>query len=160
MALPALVLVCVVTALSAMPAVEYAQQRRVVDAHLVAADRDMYRYLRANTPLSAVMMTRVPWQLNWYAERPAVMIPADTDAETLLRLAKHYRVQYLVLDSLQRPNASTRALLDQLIADPANGFVEVYRTPEYPVTDDGRSFTMQSVVYEFNPDATGVAAIR
>ena len=106
------------------------------------------------------MMTRVPWQLNWYAERPAVMIPADTDAETLLRLAKHYRVQYLVLDSLQRPNAATRAMIQQMIEDPANGFVEVYRTPEYPVVDNGRSFTMQSVVYEFNPDATGVAAIR
>ena len=160
MAFPALVLVLAVTAFSALPAVEYAQQRRVVDAQIVTADLDMYRYLRANTPLSAVMMTRVPWQLNWYAERPAVMIPSDTDAETLLRLAKHYRVQYLVLDSLQRPNAATRAMIQQMIEDPANGFVEVYRTPEYPVVDNGRSFTMQSVVYEFNPDATGVAAIR
>ena len=151
---------CAITGLSALPAVEYAQQRRVIDAQLVAADRDMYRYLRANTPLSAVMMTRVPWQLNWYAERPAVMIPADVDAETFLRLARHYRVQYLVLDSLQRPNASTRAMLEQMINNPAYGFVEVYRTQEYPVTDDGRSFTMQSVVYEFNPDASGVAAIR
>jgi hypothetical protein len=160
MALPALALVFIVTAFSVLPAIEYAQQRRVVDAQLVAADQDMYRYLRANTPLSAVMMTRVPWQLNWYAERPAVMIPADADAETFLRLAKHYRVQYLVLDSLQRPNASTRAMIAQMIENPAYGFVEVYRTPEYPVTDDGRSFTMQSVVYEFNPDAIGVAAIR
>jgi hypothetical protein len=160
MALPAFILMCAITGLSALPAVEYAQQRRVIDAQLVAADRDMYRYLRANTPLSAVMMTRVPWQLNWYAERPAVMIPADVDAETFLRLARHYRVQYLVLDSLQRPNASTRAMLEQMINNPAYGFVEVYRTQEYPVTDDGRSFTMQSVVYEFNPDASGVAAIR
>lgn len=160
MALPALALVFVVTTMSVLPAIEYAQQRRVVDAQLVAADRDMYRFLRANTPLSAVMMTRVPWQLNWYAERPAVMIPADSDAETLLRLAKHYRVQYLVLDSLQRPNASTRAMIEQMLANPAYGFVEVYRTPEYSVTDDGRSFAMQSVVYEFNPDAAGVAAIR
>ncbi len=156
----ALMMVLVVTGLSLYPAVEYAQQRRVVDTQLVAADLDMYRFLRANTPLSAVMMTRVPWQLNWYAERPAVMIPASTDAETFLRLAKHYRVQYLVLDSLQRPNATTRAMLAELIEDPQNGFVEVYRTPEYTVTDDGRTFTMQSVVYEFNPDAFGVAAIR
>lgn len=159
-ALIALLMVVVVTGLSLYPAVQYAQQRRVVDAQLVAADLDMYRYLRANTPLSAVMMTRVPWQLNWYAERPAVMIPANANTETFLRLAKHYRVQYLVLDSLQRPNATTRTLLAALIEDPKNGFVEVYRTPEYTVTDDGRTFTMQSVVYEFNPDAFGVAAIR
>ncbi len=160
MALPALALVLLITIASVLPAVQYAQQRRDTDAQLVAADLDMYRYLRANTPLSAVMMTRVPWQLNWYAERPAVMIPADADAETFLRLAKHYRVQYLVLDSLQRPNAATRAMLQTMLDNPDYGFVEVYRTPEYPVTDDGRSFTMQSVVYEFNPDATGVAAIR
>jgi hypothetical protein len=51
-------------------------------------------------------------------------------------------------------------MLAELIEDPQNGFVEVYRTPEYTVTDDGRTFTMQSVVYEFNPDAFGVAAIR
>lgn len=160
MAIPAVLLVGVMVAASVLPAVRYAQERRVTDAQLVAADLDMYRYIRANTPLSAVMMTRVPWQLNWYAERPAIMIPADADAVTFMRLAKHYRVQYLVLDSLQRPNAATRTMIQQLIDDPKYGFVEVYRTPEYPVVDDGRAFTMQSVVYEFNPDASGVAAIR
>lgn len=160
MAVPALVLVLLITFLSVLPAIQYAEQRRPTDAQLVAADLDMYRYLRANTPLSAVMMTRVPWQLNWYAERPALMIPADADAETILRLAKHYRVQYLVLDSLQRPNAATRETLQRMIENPQYGFVEVYRTPEYPVNDGTRSFTMQSVVYEFNPDAAGVVAIR
>lgn len=136
------------------------QQRQRVDAQLVAADRDMYDYLRQKTPLSAVAMTRVPWQLQWYAERPAVMIPADADAQTLLRIAKHYQVRYLVLDSLQRPNGATRSMIDRMLNDDTYGFVEVYRTPMYTVEDEGKSFTMQSVVYEFPVDYAGVATIR
>jgi len=149
-----------VVGLSVQPSVIYVQNRQAVDAQMVAADRDMYAFLRNKTPLSAVMMTRVPWQLNWYAERPAVMIPTDSDAQTLLRLARHYQARYLVLDALQRPNAATRAMIATMIADPAIGMKEVYRTPEYPVNDAGRTYTMQSVVYEFPSDYAGAAPIR
>jgi hypothetical protein len=131
-----------------------------VERDRVAADLDMYRFLRANTPLSAVMMTRVPWQLQWYAERPAVMIPADADAQTLLRIARHYQVRYLVLDALQRPNEQTRAMIGDMLANPDYGFRELYRTVEYEVREDGRRYTMQSVVYEFPTDYAGVAPIR
>lgn len=143
-----------------MHSVQLIQQRQRIDTQLVAADRDMYAYLQQKTPLSAVAMTRVPWQLQWYAERPAVMIPADADAQTLLRIAQHYQVRYLVLDSLQRPNAATRAMIDTMLKDPAYGFVEVYRTPTYTVNDVDGTYTMQSVVYEFPIDYAGVAAIR
>jgi hypothetical protein len=159
-ALPALVLLGAVLWSAGAPAVNYALERQQVDRERVAADLDMYRYLRANTPLSAVMMTRVPWQLQWYAERPAVMIPANTDAETLMRLAKHYEVQYLVLDALQRPNEATRALLADMLADPVYGFREIYRTPEYTVQEGKRRYTMQSVVYAFGPDYANVAPLR
>ncbi len=159
-AFPSLVVLCVLLAVSIQPAVQYAQERQQVERERVAADLDMYRFLRANTPLSAVMMTRVPWQLQWYAERPAVMIPADTDAQTLLRIAQHYQARYLVLDSLQRPNEQTRAMIGEMLADPTYGFRELYRTPEYEVREGGRRFTMQSVVYEFPTDYAGVAPIR
>ena len=105
-------------------------------------------------------MTRVPWQLQWYAERPAVMIPADTDAQTLMRIAQHYQARYLVLDSLQRPNEQTRAMIAEMLADPTYGFRELYRTPEYVVREGKRRYTMQSVVYEFSPDYAGAAPIR
>ena len=149
-----------VIGLSVQPSVTYVQTRWTVDAQMVAADRDMYAYLRSKTPLSAVMMTRVPWQLNWYAERPALMIPADSDAPTLLRLAQHYQARYLVLDALQRPNSATRTMIAAMIADPKIGMKEVYRTPEYVVNDAGRTYTMQSVVYEFPSDYAGVTPIR
>ncbi len=157
---PALILVFSLLTITIRDTVVVIQQRQRIDTQMVAADRDMYAYLQQKTPLSATMMTRVPWQLNWYANRPAVMIPADADATTILRIAKHYRVQYLVLDSLQRPNAATRAIIDAMIADPAYGFVEVYRTPEYTVNDVDGTFTMQSVVFEFPADYAGVAEIR
>ena len=149
-----------VVGLSVHPSITYVQNRQAVDAQMVAADLDMYAFLRNKTPLSAVMMTRVPWQLNWYAERPAVMIPSDANAQTLLRLAGHYQARYLVLDALQRPNTATRAMIAAMIADPAIGMKEVYRTPEYPVNDAGRTYTMQSVVYEFPSDYAGATPIR
>jgi len=150
----------VVVGLSVQPSITYVQSRATVDAQMVAADLDMYAFLRNKTPLNAVMMTRVPWQLNWYAERPAVMIPSDTDAQTLLRLASHYQARYLVLDALQRPNTATRAMIAAMIADTTIGIKEVYRTPEYVVNDAGRTYTMQSVVYEFPSDYAGATPIR
>lgn len=156
----ALLGVLALVGLSVQPNITYGRNRWIVDAQIIAADRDMYAFLRNNTPLSSVMMTRVPWQLNWYAERPAVMIPADSDGPTMLRIARHYQARYLVLDALQRPNAATRALIATLIADPNIGMKEVYRTPQYAVNDAGRTYTMQSVVYEFPSDYAGATPIR
>lgn len=145
--------------LALTPIIGTIQSTWTLDRTRTAADRDMYSFLRANTQADAVMMTRVPWQLQWYSARGAVMIPADADAVTLLRIARHYRARYLVLDSLQRPNAATRAMIAAMLADPHSGFRLVYRTPEYPVNDNGRAFTMQSEVYAFPPEYGGVAPI-
>ncbi len=131
-----------------------------LDAARVLADRDMYAYIHQSTPVTAVIMTRVPWQLQWYGDRGAVMIPADADAKQILRIAKHYKARYLALDSLQRPNATTRAVIGAMIAAPGSGFRLVYRTPAYPVKDSGRAFTMVSELYAFPADYQGVPAIR
>ncbi len=44
---------------------------------------DAWDWLRQNTPSGTVIMTRVPWQLNYYADRPALMMP-NADLETIL----------------------------------------------------------------------------
>lgn len=157
---PVIVGLIVLISVTNYQTMQFILQRQRIDQQLVAADRDMYAYLQQQTPLSSVMMTRVPWQLNWYAQRPALMIPADSDAVTLLRLAKHYQVRYLVLDSLQRPNTATRAMIDAMVSNPTYKFVERYRTPAYTVNDRDGTYTMQSVVFEFPADYAGVAEIR
>lgn len=53
-------------------------------------------WLKANTTPSDVIMTRDPWELNWYAERKAVMIPND-DLATINRISQQYGVTYLQL---------------------------------------------------------------
>ncbi len=53
-------------------------------------------WLKTNSTSSDVVMTRDPWELNWYAERKAVMIPND-DLATINRVAQQYGVTYLQL---------------------------------------------------------------
>ncbi len=119
------------------------------EPNLYRADLDAYAWLKRNTPPDAVVMTRNPWQLNWHSERPALMIPYTTDRETFLRLARRYNVRYLVIDTLQRPEPEVRRLLDAMIADPALGFREVYRTPVYRTDFRGVTKEMTAIVYEF-----------
>lgn len=119
------------------------------EPNLYRADLDAYDWLKRNTPSDAVVMTRNPWQLNWHSERPALMIPYTTDRETFLRLARRYNVRYLMIDTLQRPDPEVRRLLDAMIADPALGFREVYRTPVYRADFRGVTKEMTAIVYEF-----------
>jgi hypothetical protein len=143
-----------------LPSVQSIQRAQPLDAARVVADKDMYAYMQRELPLDAVVMTRVPWQLQWYSDRGAVMIPADASATQILRIAKHYNARYLALDSLQRPNAATRAILADMIDDSGTPFRLVYRTPAYPVNDNGRTFTMVSELYAFPDDYRGVPSIR
>jgi len=119
------------------------------EPNLYRADLDAYAWLQRSTPPDAVVMTRNPWQLNWHSERPALMIPYTTDRETFLRLARRYRVRYLVLDTLQRPAPEVRRMLDAMIADPELGFREVYRTPTYRADFRGVTKELTAVVYAF-----------
>lgn len=119
------------------------------EPQLYGADLDMYAWLKQNTPPDSVMMTRSPWQLNWHSERPALMIPYTTDQQIFFRLARHYQVRYLVLDTLQRPEPEVQRMLDAMVADPALGFREVYRTPVYRADFRGVTKELVAVVYAF-----------
>lgn len=53
-------------------------------------------WLRDNTTPQDVIMTRDPWELNWYTDRRAVMIPND-DLATIEKVARQHGVTYLQL---------------------------------------------------------------
>ncbi len=79
------------------------------------ADLAAFAWLREHTPPDAVVMTRVPWQLNFHAERPAVMNPNTSDMATLLRIARYYNAQYLLVNALQNNKDDARIALGQLL---------------------------------------------
>ncbi|MGN6673947.1 MAG: glycosyltransferase family 39 protein [Thermomicrobiales bacterium] len=83
-------------------------------------------WIRANTPASAIIMTRNPWELSFHSDRQAVMIPTD-DLATIEASARPYHVTYLQLDHLNSA-AYRRAALGPLYAGPENwqGFQKVY----------------------------------
>lgn len=101
-----------------------------------APDITAYAWLQANTPPDAVMMTRNPWQLNWHAERPAVMIPNTSDQELFCYLADYYAAEYLVFENLQRIKGDIVTLLAPLAnartaqaGTTIDGFELVYASP-------------------------------
>ena len=104
-------------------------QQKIVEWHYADSDRLAYAWLRTNTAPDAAVMTRVPWQLNWHSERPALMIPATKDRTRLLQLARYYGVRYLSFDVGQRPDQATQQMIKQMVTDPALGFHEEYRSP-------------------------------
>jgi hypothetical protein len=129
------------------------------EPQLYAADIDAYNWLRANTRPDDVMMTRLPWQLNWHSGRPALMIPYTRDPNVFLRLARYYKVRYLVLDSLQRPKEEVRTMLNQLIenSDPQTRFELVYTTTYQALDAEGRPIGLTTEVYRF-PESYGDVA--
>ncbi len=80
-----------------------------------APDLAAYAWLRENTPPDAVMMTRIPWQLNWHTERPAVMIPYTADRAMLHYLADYYDAKYLILENQLRVKGDAVTNLASLI---------------------------------------------
>ena len=57
---------------------------------------DTMRWLAHNSAPTDVVMTRDPWELNWYTRRKAVMIPYE-DLPTIERIARIYGVTMLQL---------------------------------------------------------------
>ncbi|ACL25687.1 glycosyltransferase family 39 protein [Chloroflexus aggregans] len=105
-------------------------------------DLAAYEWVQANTPPDAVIMTRLPWQVNWHTERPAVMIPNTDDRALLLQIARHYGARYLVLENQMRVKGDAGRLLAPLM-DHSNqpgmvidGFELLYASP----TPDFRAF--------------------
>ncbi len=105
-------------------------------------DLTAYAWLDANLPPDAAVMTRIPWQLNWHTERPALMIPNTSDRALLLEIARHYGVEYLALENQQRVKGDAGQLLAPLldhnnqVGAVIDGFELIYASP----TPDFRAF--------------------
>jgi 4-amino-4-deoxy-L-arabinose transferase-like glycosyltransferase len=105
-------------------------------------DLTAYAWLDAHTTPGAVVMTRIPWQLNWHTGRPAVMIPNTGDRALLLEIARHYDAEYLVLENQQRVKGDAGRLLTPLmdhnnqVGQVIDGFELIYASP----TEDFRAF--------------------
>jgi hypothetical protein len=125
---------------------------------LYQADTDAYTWLRTHTAAGDVVMTRLPWQLNWVSERPALMVPNTADPEVVLKLARYYHARYLVRDTFAQPGDDAKAVLQQLIDDQV--LQEAYATPPYPATVDGQPLELVTRIYRFPDDYGGAAAIR
>jgi 4-amino-4-deoxy-L-arabinose transferase-like glycosyltransferase len=134
-------------------------EKVIAEPQRYAADHDAYEWLRQwaeqNHENNPVVMTRNPWQFNWETSLPALMVPHTTNIDTFLQIAQYYQVEYLVIDSLQRPPAVIRATLNSLIDQ---GIVElVYETPVYEaLSTEGRVITMTTEIYRFPADYGGV----
>lgn len=152
----ALALVLASSVLVVQPSWPRIAEKITLEPQLYTADLAAYTWLRDHSAKGDVAMTRNPWQLNWQSERPALMIPYTTDRQVFLRLARHYQVRYLVLDSLQRPRLDVRQMLDALLSDPSIGFERVYSTSAM-TTSKGE---MTTSIYRFPANYGGVAELR
>ncbi len=107
-----------------------------------APDLAAYSWLDERLPAETVVMTRIPWQLNWHTGQPAVMIPNTPDRARLLEIARHYGAEYLVLENQQRVKGDAGRLLaplldhDNQVGQVIDGFELVYASP----SEDFRAF--------------------
>lgn len=121
------------------------------------ADLEAFRWMKHHLPDDAVVMTRVPWQLNFYADRPAVMIP-NADYTTIMRIARYYGADYLVLGTLGTSQPQRNGILGNMQQGaPLQGW-------EVPVYD--RSYTYgpnldrRITVYKIPADYDGAPPIQ
>ena len=151
----ALVVVLVLFGQVVLPSVPESQLR-LNQWSFADSDRDAYAWAKTHLPIDATVMTRNPWQFNWHAERAALMVPSTKSREHFFQIARYYNIRYLVIDVGQRPDATTRKLLDQLLADPAHRFTPIYTSAEYPI----RETTAETTIYEFPADYGNVPELR
>lgn len=90
------------------------------------------RWVAANTPPDAVVMTRNPWELSFHSGRHTVMIPYDT-LDAILAVAKQYHVTYLQLDHLNDRYTRRAALGPLYDGEERFGFQKVYEAPGWIV---------------------------
>jgi hypothetical protein len=155
-----LILVCVTMVSIVQPSWPEIAEKIEDEPGRWAPDLAAYAWLRENTPPDAVMMTRIPWQLNWHTERPAVMIPYTADRDMLRYLADYYDAEYLILENQLRVKGDAAANLAPLIGahdapvgTTVDEFTLVYASP----TPDNRV-----LIYRF-PESHGdgdAAALR
>ncbi len=101
-----------------------------------APDVAAYNWIEEHISPGTVMMTRNPWQLNWHAQRPAVMIPNTNDQDLFFGLANYYDAEYIVFENLQRVKGESLAIVgplanarDALPGEVIEGFELVYASP-------------------------------
>jgi hypothetical protein len=75
-------------------------------------------------------MTRVPWQLNFHADRPAVMIP-NADGEQIMRIASYYGADYLLVNGSSTSQPERDGALKPLArGTPPPGWQLVHEVPD------------------------------
>ncbi len=123
-------------------------------------DLSAYGWLEAHTQPGDVIMTRVPWQLSFEADRPSVMIPNaplvsdDPRTPTIMQVARYYRAKYLVVNAMSTPGPLAQEGLQPLSRGKAYlGFTSVYSGTEQL----GRR---PIYIYRFPPDYAGAIALR
>lgn|GEM_PF-386748 len=147
-----LILVCVTIVSIVQPSWPEIAEKIEDEPGRWAPDLAAYTWLRENTPPDVVMMTRIPWQLNWHTGRPAVMIPYTADRAMLRYLADYYDAEYLILENQLRVKGDAAANLAPLIGardapvgTTVDDFTLVYASP----TPDNRV-----LIYRF-PESRG-----
>lgn len=100
-------------------------------------DLAAHAWLRDHTRPDDVIMTRVPWQLSFAADRPSLMIPNapltadDPRTPTIMQVARYYGADYLVLNAMTGPGPVPRTALRPLSQGRAiAGFELVYAGTE------------------------------
>ena len=117
------------------------------------ADIAAFEWLRDNTPPASVVMTRVPWQLNFHAERPAVMNPNTADLTTLLQIARYYNARYLLVNAItNNKDAAAVALGDLLRGRETANFKQV---ASFPAPKNRTIY-----IYQFPSDYNDVPALE
>jgi hypothetical protein len=115
-------------------------------------DLAAFEWLRKNTAPGAVIMTRVPWQLTFHADRPSVMNPNTSDMTTLLQIARYYNAEYLVVNAITNNKAEAAVALGGLLkGEEHTGFRRVASITGH----EGRTI----YIYQFPSDYNNVAPL-
>lgn len=141
-----MVLVVTIGLLILLPARQQLIAQRIGPLTSTAGEVEISRWLVANTPADAVVMTRSPWEISWHSERLAVMIPL-APLEGILEIGRSYGVDYLLLDRIRDQRVRREALAPLYEGREMPGFskVQEFRNSRnevyaiiYRVADSGR----------------------
>lgn len=121
------------------------------------ADLDAFQWIQRNMPDDAVIMTRAPWQLNFYADRPALMIP-NADYPTIMRIARYYGADYLVLGTLGTSQPQRNGTLGKMQQGvPLQGWAAPVYDRSY---NYGPNLDRRITIYKIPADYDGAAPIQ
>jgi hypothetical protein len=88
------------------------------------------KWLEANTPPDAVIMTRNPWEISWHSNRQTVMLPVGS-LDDIQAVMKQYGVTVLALDHLNDTATMRQSLAPLYSYKPMPGI-----TPHYDPGDN------------------------